>query len=284
MSFVAPSEYRPALADTAAGLSRLVPGSQPRERRRRKVIARLLERADGNGRQRFILSEENLIGTPDRILRGNWLYDMVGPELKPTLDAFRGRPLRVLLAIRNYADFFPSAYVEAIKLGHFIPFEQPLADAFLSIERGWPDIIAEIRAALPDGAELLLWQYEAMRTDEERILSAFVGPDVAARLEPLEGRPQQGAAARAIAHLNQLAARGMRISRTRVRKVLKDSPKSLGHAPFDPWSREERQYLSERYDRDLLRIAESWPGAMIHAPIFCASGDGTGQTGQPKSA
>lgn len=267
IAFVAPSEYRPALLRARSDALFLKDLRLAREHRQRKVLTGLLKAAEATNKRRFVLSEENLLGTPERILSGDWFYDRAGHNLRHVLQVCERRPVRVLFAIRNYADFFPSAYAEALKLNSFVPFDEKLRQFYLGMDRGWPDILAEIGTTLPPGSDLRIWQYEGMRRYEPGIMAAFTGTPTANELEALEDRPQQGGTKRAIAHLHRLSERGVRVTRHRARRVLRASPKKLGHAAFDPWTNTERAFLTDRYNRDVARIAATWRGSFVHPLI-----------------
>ena len=263
ITFVPPQEYRPAMLATAPSVPFLSKSQTLRRRRRRQVLSGMLAKAQARGHRMFVLSEENLIGNPDRLVRGTWFYDNAHSELRALARTVDQRPVRALLAIRNYADFYPSAYAEVLKLKGFLPFDAARRRRIVNQTRGWPELIEDIGKALPEGSELHIWQHEAMKTHETRILEQFIG-EAATDLDPLPDRPQQGASARAVAHLHHISSRGAKVGRDRVRKVLHDNPKIRGHAAFDPWSAEERAHLTDRYRQDLERITAKWPGTLIH--------------------
>lgn len=267
ITFVPPQEYRPAVHAAALPIRFLNNMHALRRQRRRHASYKLLAAAETRGHTRFVLSEENLIGNPDRLMRGSWFYDRARKEIEEIIGFTGQRPVQALLAIRNYADFYPSAYGEVLKLRGFMPFDDARRHRIVEQTRGWPDLVADVLAALPTGSRLSVWQHEAMASHEQQILEQFVGRTAAGDLDPLDDRPQQGVSARAIAHLHHVSARGARIGRKRLLRVIKENPKRKGHAAFDPWSAEERRHLNARYAADLRRIAVNWPEVLIHPPL-----------------
>lgn len=267
IAFVSPSKYRPAIAEAFARDRTFGWVEAVRQRRRRNAIAAMVERANANGNRRLILSEENLIGFLDRVRSGGWLYDNVAAKLDGTIKSLGNQPVRLLLAVRDYADFFPSAYVEVLRMRGFSPFDDAMRARILNQTRGWPEVVDDIASAIPNGSEIVVWQYEAMANQERLIMEQFVGRELASALRHIAHRPKQGATQRAVEHLHLLAARGIRPSRRRVRKVLNATSKKKGYAGLDPWTTEQRRLLSQRYSHDLRRLVELRPNVLVHTPI-----------------
>lgn len=268
IGFVPPSTYRPMIRHAASRDRTLNRVGVIRRARKTRSIAGIITSARRAGRRRLIISEENLLGTLDRTLTGSWFYDRCRGELGDIIRALNGHRVTAMLALRNYADFFPSAYAQALKAGTFCPFDEAMKARLLSQVRGWPEVIADIAGALPPGSKLKIWQYEAMETHEADIVAEFIGHDIRSHLVPIRERPLPGASARAIARLTRIHRLEGPPDQQRIRQVLRFNRRERGFQRFDPWSANERHVLGLRYRRDLERIAEVWPDAFVHTPLL----------------
>lgn len=276
IAFVPPSIYRPMVLGATSRYRVFNRLSMIRRVRKKRSVAALIETAERAGKRRLVLSEEILIGTLDKILLGTWFYDRCREELHDVMAAFDGRPVKMLFAVRRYAEYFPSAYAQALKAGTFVPFDDGLKLRLLRQTRGWPEVVADIADILPGGSELVIWQYEAMVLHQRQVLEQFVGSQAAGALIPTDRRPMQGASSRAIARLENINKTEGSPNQRRIRQVMRFNRREKGFKPFNPWSEGERRLLEARYDHDLDRLLHRWPEAFVHMPI-------TGDTPAPRS-
>lgn len=247
--------------------------SAPRPRyttsRGRRIAARAwaLEQVIGSardlGRQRLILSEEQLTGSLRSVLQGRGLYRDIAREVRAASQALDGHPATVMFAIRSYDNFYISAWGQMLRGSGYQPFGADLRHSLLENGRGWPEVLADLMRALPRGSELNVWRYERMRTSLPRILSRMLGEAAACEIEPFDGNPlpgPTGAAIRAIeAHVK---AHGM-AEPDEIRRMFREYGKEQGYAAHDPWTAEEKSRLQRRYRDDIAFIRELWPGALI---------------------
>ena len=267
VTFVSPATYRPALAKAWSRTRLFSNVPRIRQRRQARLFADMLQEAENAGHRRFILSEENIVGPLDPVLTGTWFFDQAAGRVEALLRCLPTAPKQVLIAIRSYAGFFPSAYAEALKMKGFVPFDDDLKQRYLTLDRGWPELISEIAEVLPPETRLSAWQHEAFPGIEQQIMEQLVGHAPAQQLEPLIKRQQEGPTDRAMNHLHSLAARGKSLNCQRIRQVMRATSKSDGLAGFDPWTDDEHRILAHRYKHDLGRISQNWPDLLLHPPV-----------------
>lgn len=134
-------------------------------------LSRILEAAEG--RERLILSDENLAGPLSGVESARGLYPRVGARVSALLRALRGHDVTVFFSIRGYAAFYGSAY--AYRFGK--RRGASLADfrrRALANRRRWSDIVADIcRAAGPE--RTVVWDYESFRPSTGPICDALTG-------------------------------------------------------------------------------------------------------------
>ena len=234
-------------------------------RRLSSAVDRMIEDAAGPHLERLVLSDENMIGTCAGIVERARFYGTARGRLTALRDALPEPPSTVLLGIRSYAGFLASAWGQRLRAGHFVPFDATLRAALCGLERGWPDLVRDLAAVFPE-ARLIVWRYEEFAALEPLIVQAMVGAPAARWLSPFHDRPMKGLSARAVAALSARADPSGRIDRQTYREAIRAWPRSPDNPGFDPWSAADRAALDARYARDVARIAEAYPAAILHWP------------------
>ena len=209
------------------------------------------------GPRRMILSDENIPGLPAHCVTDGTLYR----HRKTFFAAFAKRlPLPVtdvFLAVRSYADFFASAYVEYLRAatlttkGHMITPEQMRSNV-LSMLPTWGAVLTDAAEVFAD-ARIHVWRFEDFAQLRPAILQLFCGDGVdAARLkEEGETRPRPTASARAVEELVLISElEGAAAMAARAREVQERFPQDKDNGRFDPWTPEERAHLGRLYARD----------------------------------
>lgn len=217
---------------------------QMRITRRRRQARRVL--ADLIGPQqpfRLILSDENLMGPVFDYTNGPSIYPLVKDRLNNLVRTLGHVPDRVVIAIRPYDTFIPSAYaMYAAYVGELPGFDtlRPTPGATF---RGWPEVIADIRAALP-GARLDIFPID--RVSAVDIRQALLG---------LEGNP-------ALSPIHSVNAAPTRQALTYI-----NAARPLSHAQIDAlidahgqgekiaaYTVEETAYLKDVYGAHLVTL------------------------------
>jgi len=216
------------------------------------------ERIGAGPGARIILSDENMPGHCGQCVRTGDLY-----QRRDTLIPIFARnipyPVReVHVGLRNYADFFASAYVEYLRSasGADVSGEDRMKRAVIGRVPGWAGLIDQIRASFPR-ARLILWRHEDFGALSQRIIAGLCGPGIAAGdlVMPARDRGRPSASHRAVRELlSEVARIGGEAALDRRVEIQDRYPRGPDWPGYDPWTAEERAHLTRLYDRDLAEI------------------------------
>ncbi len=208
--------------------------------------------------ERIILSDENMPGHCGQCVRSGDLY-----QRRDTLIPIFARnipyPVReVHLGLRNYADFFASAYVEYLRSarGAEVLGEACIKRAVLDRMPGWPGFVAVVREAFPS-ARLIVWRHEDFAALSARIIGNLCGPGIAAKIleRPARSRGRPSASHRAVRELlSEVARIGGEAALARRAEIQKRYPRGPDWPGYDPWTAQERAHLIRLYERDIAAI------------------------------
>jgi hypothetical protein len=204
--------------------------------------------------QTLVLSEENLIGSCERIFAQNALYAGALPRLQRLAELLQGHELRVWLSVREYGDFVRSAYCETLRHGPYLPFREVYGGLDLA-QRGWEHVVQDVLSAFP-GVPVLCWRYEALEQLRPAISAAMVGTKVADLPEPDPQRDRQSFSRMAIRLLDDLYERVGPDEATRARPSVERIVAGANMPSFEPWSTEEREQLRLAYERSIAAIRQ----------------------------
>ena len=206
---------------------------------------------------RMILSDENLPGLPAHCVTTGMLYQhrraFFGAFAKrmpmPITDAF--------FAIRNYADFFASSYIEYLRAatttttGHMDTPEVMRRNVFGSLPN-WMRVFDDFEDAFP-GVRIHVWRFEDFRALTPQILQSFCGEgvDVSKFKPPKERNARPSASARAVDELVLMSELEGAAAMAEHAKTVQDMyPQGDDYERYDPWTAQERAHLTALYDRD----------------------------------
>ena len=203
------------------------------------------------GDRPLIVSEENLIGPMRPFMNGRF-YPRAEPRIKVLRKAWSGRFAHVLFVIRPYAALYMSQYRKRAEDNYVDPFDE-VRKHYLSMDRGWPEIIAAFRDLLRPEALTVLHYHK--RGSSIALLSRLV-PDLPAGLVEPEDRVNQSATDAALLHLQERYAKGEKLNRAEWQTVIAnyaEDTASRGYARFDEV---ETTQLDARYDQDVEQIGK----------------------------
>jgi len=200
----------------------------------------------GQTRSRLLVSEENILGTPRLMLRHATLYPGLRARLGALPAAWNGTETEVFLSIRDYAGFFASCHSTIAQQGVWVPFGAPQRADLARMPRRWPDVVADIRAALPR-ARLTVWRYEDLHDVGQRVVDAMTGG--AFEVDFASRGAMASLSAEAMARIEAEASQrdDRKLPRDLVRRIRKDHADGPRYAP---WDAETRDLLSQAYDED----------------------------------
>ena len=208
--------------------------------------------------ERIILSDENMPGHCGQCVRTGDLYQR-RDTLIPIFARNIVHPVReVHLGLRNYADFFASAYVEYLRsaTGANVSDEDRMKRAVLGRVPGWSGLIDEVARAFP-GARLIVWRHEDFGALSTRIIGNLCGPGIAAEdlAMPARSRGRPSASHRAVRELlSEIARVGGEAALARRAEIQDRYPRGPDWPGYDPWTAEERAHLVRLYERDIAGI------------------------------
>ena len=203
------------------------------------------------GDRPLIVSEENVIGPMRPFMNGRF-YPRAERRIKVLHRAWSGPFAHVLFVIRPYGSLYMSQYRKRAEDNYVDPFDEVRAH-YLSMNRGWPEIIAAFRDILRPVA-LTVVHYDKRGSSIE-LLSRLV-PDLPAGLVEPEDRLNQSATDAALLHLQERYAKGEKLDRAAWQAVIAEHAADTAPRGYARFDEAETTQLDARYARDVERIAE----------------------------
>ena len=219
--------------------------------------------------KRLILSDENMAGHCGHCVKRGVLYRWRRRLLEVFAEQFDGSVREVHLGLRNYADFFASAYVEYLRsvTGQQFVDERMMRRQVLENMPSWHNILKSVVTLFP-GAKVYVWRYEDFRQMDRKILANLCGPgvDVSQMQEPKDRNKRPTASGRAVAELLQLIHKDGADAALEQRVALQEKyPRGPDYGNYDPWTSAERAHLTRMYDRDMDEIRANADITLIEA-------------------
>ncbi|MFD3189700.1 hypothetical protein ACFMPD_05425 [Sedimentitalea sp. HM32M-2] len=252
----------PGRDDVPGGTLRL-PLPRPRHGEKRipqfaDRIRRKLDRLSPGADRGLILSEENIPGPMRHFYEGRF-YPASAKRLRTLAAALPNPPRHVLFVVRSYDDLYVSAHRKRAEDNAVDRFSD-LVPQFLAMDRGWPELLAEIRDLLrPE--QLTVLPYERRGPSRQLLVrllpqlgdTPLAEPAVAMNLSATD------------AALEALQARyraGQTLARRQWRQVVQDHAAQAQPRGFATFSTADRERLRARYRADLARLA-AMPGISL---------------------
>lgn len=224
----------------------------------KRMTAAFFEEVMASGAQRIILSDENMAGHCGHCVKRGLLYRWRGKLVETFAAQFIGPVSEVHLGIRNYADFFASAYIEYLRsyVGSRFVGEASMRRQVLANMPNWHKVLKTVKAAFPD-ARLIVWPFENFRKIDATVLQNLCGEgvDIADLKAPNDKNKRPSASGRAVRELLQAIYReGSAAALERRVEIQERFPRGQGYGSYDPWTAQERAHLTRIYHSDLAAI------------------------------
>lgn len=223
-----------------------------------KVAKKFFNKIKAKPGERIILSDENLPGHCGQCVRSGELYNRREMLVPIFADHIIYPVTEVHIAIRNYADFFASAYVEFLRSasGEHIMSDTVMKRAVLSSLPSWLPYLQLLQKSFPN-ARLVIWRHEQFRALSSTVIGNLIGPglDAAKLSSPKATNDRPSASHRAV---QEILARAERIGGEAAiaqRVEIQDAfPRSPLYPGYDPWTADERDHLVRTYEKDIVKI------------------------------
>jgi len=173
-----PSRYRTLLRDTINSLR----GGVASDEAQAVILDAVME---DDSAKRLILSNEQFLCLPDKVLGGGKLYPLAGRRIASLANLFPQHPVEFHIGIRNPATFLPAVFARLPK----VPYDTFAAGSDLTALR-WSETIARIADARPD-TPLTVWCNEDTPLIWPEVIAAVAQHDPATELDGLLDLPSE---------------------------------------------------------------------------------------------
>lgn len=223
-----------------------------------EMTGTFLAELEATGAQRIILSDENMAGHCGHCVKRGVLYRWRRKLIEGFAQQFPRGVDEVHLGVRNYADFFASAYVEYLRsvTGQWFVDERMMRRQVIENMPSWHNILKSVVTLFP-GAKVYVWRYEDFRRIDMQILANLCGPeiDVSKLKAPKDKNKRPTASGRAVTELLQLIHKDGADFALSQRVALQEQfPRGPDFGSYDPWLPNERSHLTRTYERDMDEI------------------------------
>lgn len=242
----------------------------PKALKRARELLRTI--AAEHGCHTILVSHETILGKPigEGGKSGRAAYPHATARIEAIRQALDGVDVEVRMVLRDYATFIPSWYVQQVRMGSTLTFEQfsraPALNRF-----SWVGVVTQLRAAFGANRVRIYDHADLVKNPHALLSDAF--PEIMAAL---------GEAGRTLPRKNSSIGKGMvsvyrfwnRLAgRIPLSKARRNAIRQFGRRyvllPFERFSRSEKiafpadraSLFSERYRKHLARIAINRPGA-----------------------
>lgn len=155
-------------------------GTEAARRARGRILLQL-DRAERNGVETLLVSDENMLGSVRMNLRKRKLYPDAGERMARYNCAFDGRIDKVVMSVRALDHYWASAAAYGVSRGHTVPDQDDCADIADST-RTWRDVIGDVSCAVAK-AQIEVIPFEKSAARPDLMLGACTG--VTAPREPV---------------------------------------------------------------------------------------------------
>lgn len=217
-----------------------------------EVIAAL-----GQGAETLFLSDENIIGTPVKLVQNGIMYPHAAKRLRQALKLLGREDVELMLAVRDPASFAVSIWGESMRSWGYQSFRDYLGPDPMKALR-WTPMIRRL-LGVREGLNITVWTYETYPQRSTDMVARLFGRDSAEGLDMRENarvvRP--GLSQRAVDEIAGLCGRlGTVPEQDVIEDLVSAFPKSDAFPAPQPWRADELDHLAKQYRRDLRALSE----------------------------
>ena len=211
----------------------------------------------------LVISDENLLGFLNSIFTHGQFYPDTARRMAKLRAMLPVDPAKIVVAIRPYGGFFASAYGRWLAPTRMALPRATMADMVCNLERGWPDMLADVAAAFPD-SPLTISEYSPNPAFGPSQLQAILGPLADELVFNPDYRWNRSMSARQTMLYEQALAEGDAQKATEIRTWKRFNQPAL----LDGfWDAPTMAALTARYEQDRATIRERFP-AFVSAAAF----------------
>ncbi len=205
--------------------------------------------------QRVVLSDENFIGSPRRIVTSGRLYPDIGAKLTLLRDYLDGFEIEIFFGIRHQGAFASSVFAEALRHSDRAVYsETAFRNAWLAGDPNWAQVIDEIVQVFPN-SPAIVWNYDDFGALERRLMNRICGETrrkrFPKRLDPIRESFSQ-AAMEELLRIQDVEGPAMR--KAKLRETRLKYPRGETYPPYSLWSEEQLAELGALFEADLAAI------------------------------
>lgn len=218
---------------------------------------------------RIIISDENMSGHCGQCIRHGTIYRRQDALLPAFASSIHFPVREVYLAIRNYADFFASAFVEYLRSANSAKMvsEIEMKRRVLSQLPSWRTYLENVSVAFPS-SKLVIWCHEDLGKLQRSIVTHITGSVIAFDdlADPKRTRVRPSASHRAVQELlDVIQTKGAEAALAQRVEIQEKYPRGDTYPGYDPWSEHERAHLTRLYEQDVAQI-KTMPGIRFLEP------------------
>jgi len=200
------------------------------------------------GSPHLILSDENFMGDPIEVRSRKmyWKFPFMAQRIESL--ASKRNTQTIILSIRQYDDFFRSAYSEAVKFTEFFEFEEVRSGGAME-SFSWVDLVDEL-LKVNVSAQLEIVEFDWFRKNLTTYLGLFLPePSLAEKLDVNVTRyPGYSEDGLAFLRENPVPVPG------RLQQLHSEYCGKPGQTAYKPFSSDEIEVMRDRYQADLEKI------------------------------
>ncbi len=208
-----------------------------------------------DGRKNLFISDENIIGTPQGLMRDGCFYRNAHAKLQRAFSMLEPvSDVKLMLAIRNPTTFVASSYGETIRSQGFLSFKDYRRE-MKPKEMSWLDLVHRIKSAMP-GLDLLVWRFEDYRKVLPELIS-YVNTSDPEEIDYSEssGVVRPGLSQKAIDEIKVLCNKFPETtSSDDYEEIVRLYPKSDSFPAPKPWNENQIARLTALYEQDVEAI------------------------------
>lgn len=206
-----------------------------------------------------VISDENLLGFLNSIFTHGRFYPDTARRMAKLRAMLPVDPAKIVVAIRPYDSFFPSAYGRWLAPNRMALPRAAMAGLVLGLTRGWADMLADITMAFPD-TPLTISEYSPDPSFGPSQLKAILGPLAEALVFNSSYRWNRSMSARQTMLYEQALAAGDEQKAEDIRTWRRFNQPALQEG-F--WDEPTQAALSARYKQDRATIHERFPAFVM---------------------